>query len=79
MNNLTEAAVTIFSAIIGVAILSVLVSQKANTAGVIQAAASGFSNSIGAAVSPVTGGFAAQANYPGTPLGGGLPHLATQY
>ena len=55
MNQLTEAAVTIFVAIIGVAILSVLVSPKANTVGVIRSVASGFGNDLGVAISPVTG------------------------
>ena len=55
MNQLTEAAVTIAIAVIGLAIVAVLVSRKANTAGVIQAGASGFGNDIGVAISPVTG------------------------
>ena len=55
MNSLTEAAVTVASLIVGVAALSVLVSGKANTTGVIQASASGFSNALGTAMSPVTG------------------------
>lgn len=56
MNSITEAIVTIATAIIGVAILAVLVSQRSNTAKVIGAAGDAFSRSIGAAVSPVTGG-----------------------
>lgn len=55
MNTLTEGAVTIALAIVGLAMLSVLVSRRSNTTGVIQAAASGFSNSIGAATASVTG------------------------
>lgn len=55
MNNTVEAVVTIATAITGVAILAVIVSRKSNTANVIQAAASGFANSLGVAVSPVTG------------------------
>lgn len=55
MNSLTEALVTIGVAICGVAILAVIVSKKSNTAAVIQAAASGFGNSLAVAVSPVTG------------------------
>jgi len=55
MNNMTEAMVTIATAIVGVAIVSVLVSKKSNTANVIQAAASGFSNALGVSISPVTG------------------------
>ena len=55
MNALTEMLVTIGTAIVGVAILSVLVSRKSNTAGVIQAAGSAFGNSLGVAESPVSG------------------------
>lgn len=55
MNALTEAVVTITLAIIGVAMLSVIVSRNANTTGVIQAAGSAISNAIGVAQSPVTG------------------------
>lgn len=55
MDKLTEGVITIFSLIIGVAILSVLVSPKAKTADVIQATASGFGNSLAVAMTPVTG------------------------
>lgn len=55
MNQLTEAIVTIFTAIVGVAILAVLVSRKSNTPGVLQALGSAFSNALGVAVSPVSG------------------------
>ena len=53
--GITEAGVTIALAIVGVAIIAVLVSQKSNTAGVVQSVASGFGNSLGVAESPVTG------------------------
>ena len=79
MNQLTEAVVTVFTAIIGVAILSVLVSPKARTSQVIQSVASGFGNSLAVATAPVTG---AQVNidtsYPGQNngmLGGGFPQF----
>lgn len=55
MNALMEAGVTIALAIVGLAIVAVLVSNKANTTGVIQAGASGFANDLGVAESPVTG------------------------
>lgn len=55
MNALTEAAVSIALAIVGVAILAVLVSNKANTVGVIQAFSSAFGNALGVATAPVTG------------------------
>lgn len=55
MRDWLEPVVTVAVAITGVAILAVLVSKKSNTAQVIQSAASGFANSLGVAVSPVTG------------------------
>jgi hypothetical protein len=77
MQGATEAVVTIATAIIGVAILAVLVSQKSNTTGVIQAFGSAFSNALGVAESPVTG---SQVNintsYPSSTSGGfGLQSL----
>ena len=54
MNSLTEALVTIASAIVGLGIVAVLVSKNANTSAVIQSAASGFGNSLAVAESPVT-------------------------
>jgi hypothetical protein len=50
-----EPIVTIAVAIVGVAILAVLFSKKANTAGVIQAAGTAFSGALNAATSPITG------------------------
>lgn len=55
MNGITDTIVTIATLIVGVAILAILVSPKATTAKVIQAAASGFGNSLAVAQSPVTG------------------------
>ena len=45
----------ILASIVGLAVLAVLVSKKAQTSSVIQAAGSGLSNVIAAAVKPVTG------------------------
>ena len=56
MGNAGEQVVTIAVAIVGVAILAVLVSRQSNTAGVIQAAGKSFSDALGVAVSPITGG-----------------------
>lgn len=50
-----DAIVSIVTAIIGLGILSVLVSRNANTTGVISAASSGLSADLSAAMSPVTG------------------------
>lgn len=55
----------IATGIIGLAIIAVLVSQRANTANVIKAASSGFGSVIGAAVSPVSGGFGGFTNFGG--------------
>lgn len=56
MNELWSGVVTILTAIVGVAILAVIVSKNSNTSGVISAGGSAFAQDIGAAVSPVTGG-----------------------
>lgn len=55
MNSFIEGTVTVALAVVGLAMLSVLVSRKSNTTGVIQAAASGFNNSLAVAAAPVTG------------------------
>lgn len=56
MNDFWTGIVTIATAIVGIAIIAVLVSNNAQTANVIQSATSGFAADIAAAVSPVTGG-----------------------
>lgn len=55
MNEMWSSIVTIATAIVGIAILAVLVSRNAQTPAVIGAATQGFAADIGAAVSPVTG------------------------
>lgn len=59
MGSAFEPVITIFTAIVGLAIVAVLVSQKSNTSGVFAAAGGAFSNAVSAAVSPVTGNSAA--------------------
>ena len=54
--SLITSVVTVLMAIVGVAIIAVLVSKNANTTGVIQAGGSAFSGALGVAISPVTGG-----------------------
>jgi len=66
--QLVTSVVTILMAIVGVAIIAVLVSKNAQTSQVIGAGASGFSQALGTALSPVTGGsgsfnFGGGANY----------------
>jgi len=55
MGQITEMLLTIAMGVIGVAILAILISKNSNTAGVIQASASGFGNVLDVAISPVTG------------------------
>ena len=54
-DRIIDATVSIGVAIVGVAILAVLVSKNAQTPQVIQAATGGFATDLAAAVSPVTG------------------------
>lgn len=54
-DHIIASIVTVVTALIGVAIIAVLVSNKAQTSNVITAASSALANDIGAAVSPVTG------------------------
>lgn len=55
-DQLFASVVSIATAIVGVAIIAVLVSRNANTAGVISAGGQAFSGALGVAISPVTGG-----------------------
>jgi PRD1 phage membrane DNA delivery len=54
--QLITSVVTVLTAIIGVAIIATLVSKNANTSQVIQSGGSAFSQALGTALSPVTGG-----------------------
>lgn len=54
-DQLIASVVTVASAIIGLAIIAVLVSNNANTSGVVTSAGTAFANDIKAAVSPVSG------------------------
>lgn len=53
--QLITSVVTVLTAIIGVAIIAVLVSRNANTVGVIQAGGGAFSGALQTALSPVSG------------------------
>lgn len=73
MNQITEMLLTIAMGVIGVTILAVIVSRNSNTAGVIQASASGFGNVLGVATAPVTGNkYTIDLSYPGA---GGIGNL----
>lgn len=71
MNTFFEMLTTIGLAIITVAIVSVVVSKKAQTPQVIQASGSAFSNALAVAESPVTGAtYNIDLSYPGTDFTG---------
>lgn len=55
MDEMGKAITGIVTAIIGVAILSVIISSRAQTSGVIQSLSSGLGNVLAVATSPVTG------------------------
>lgn len=56
MNQFAASITTVLLAIVGVAVIAVLVSKNANTSGVINAGGSAFSQGLGTAISPITGG-----------------------
>jgi hypothetical protein len=75
MNPLVESIVTIATAIVGLAIVAVLVSKKSQTPAVIQAAGSAFGNSLGVAESPVTGAtYNIDLSYPGSDFSASFGH-----
>lgn len=55
-DQLIASVVTVATAIVGLAVIAVLVSNRANTSQVIGAGGSAFAQDLAAAVSPVTGG-----------------------
>lgn len=55
MGHFGDQIVAIATAIVGVAIVAVIVSKNSDTANVISSAAGGFAEALGTAVSPVTG------------------------
>lgn len=56
MNKLVTEGATILMAVVGLAIVAVLVSNRANTSSVIGSAGDAFSKILGAATAPVSGG-----------------------
>lgn len=63
MNRMTQEIGTILMAVVGLAIIAVLVSRNAQTSQVIGSAGSAFSNILRAATSPVGGGFGGIGTY----------------
>lgn len=55
-DSLATSIVTVLLAVIGVAVIAVLVSKKAATVDVLGAGSKGFSGILGSALSPITGG-----------------------
>ncbi len=55
MGKIGEQVTVIAIAIVGVAVLAVILSKNSNTTGVLSAAGAGFSQALAAALSPVTG------------------------
>lgn len=55
MGHAGDQIVAVLTAIIGVAILSVILSNKSNTSGVISSASQAFASMLSTAVSPITG------------------------
>lgn len=62
MSQITEALLTIAGLIVGVTILSVILSKQSNTVAVLGASSAGFSNALSAATAPVTGKATAPSN-----------------
>lgn len=56
MGNTVGQIVTVLTAIVGVAILSVLVSKNSDTSKVVKSFGDAFSGALQAATAPVTGG-----------------------
>lgn len=56
MNSAMSQIVVVATAIVGLAVLAVLVSRNANTAGVIKAGGDAFSGALRAATGPVMSG-----------------------
>ncbi len=55
MDDLVKSSTTILLAVVGIALLAVLVSRNSNTANVLSAGGNAFSNILKAATGPVSG------------------------
>ena len=76
MNKIGEQITAVLTAVIGVAILAVIVSKNAQTGSVLSAGGSAFAAILGAAEAPVTGGGVSSLNLSGlnlNPTGLSLP------
>lgn len=82
MNEMWSSVVTVATAIVGLAIIAVLVSNNAQTGNVIGAATGGFAQDLTAAVSPVTGaggGFGGFGGFQNQSFMGGVSSSPTLY
>ena len=70
-DHIIASVTSIATAIVGVAIIALLVSRNANTSGVIGAAGQAFSSALGVAEMPVTGG--GGGSFAGGPVGFSQP------
>ena len=71
MNSIGPNVIIVVSGIIGLAMVAVLVSQKAQTSSVLTGAGTALSSVIGAAVAPVSGTSTTNMlGSSGTPVGG---------
>lgn len=73
MSHLGDQIVAILTAIVGVAIVAVIVSRNSNTANVISSASSAFATALSTAVSPITGAVSPSGGFTGSSFG--LPTL----
>lgn len=55
MGKIGEQVTVVLLAIVGVAVLAVILSKNSNTTGVVSATGSGFAQALSAALSPITG------------------------
>lgn len=78
-DQLIAGIVTVLTAIVGVAIIAVLVSRNAQTGQVIAAGGQSFAQAIGAAVSPVTGAGTGGVFSPTMFTGGNSPGYPSLY
>lgn len=65
MNQAVDGIISVALAIVGIAIVAVLVSRNAQTGNVIRSGFAGLSQAIGAAVAPVSGSVGVGTGYGG--------------
>jgi hypothetical protein len=76
VNDLGQKIGAFIAAIIGLAVLAIVISARANTVNVLGAFFGGVTNLVGVAISPVTGTSAAGAGLGGGSWEGGTPYAS---